>query len=222
MGSSLRQTNFSKYMANSTYFYSYNNLTERTFVDSLEFDAVGTEGAHVVVIDAPPEHPALVDGLNIGSVYECDPSDVSYYRERWNPERYNFEKFAETLAKMLTRNERWEGGSLVQFCESLSDMVAAHSGSVRGRGHYPPFWELLRYAYRVFPFGPAACQRTVRDFDAWDAQARLLDDTVFYEFYRSMRECFANAGETGAVIYGSSWYNADGTKFVEPRLGRPV
>lgn len=175
---------------------------------------------NLVLVVAPPDYPQLAEGLAIGSVYEFDYDKTMWFgiAER-SSDGYFFE-WCEKLVALVTNGKKLEGGSyrMVDWCTRLSE-------SVEGKEKYPetegrgPFWELLRYMLRGMTFGPVVCKKLVADFNKWDSYAWSLGDYRFYQEYLFFRKCFEFPGEHGLVFYPSDWYEGDGTRFREPKLG---
>lgn len=178
------------------------------------------EDVDCLLIETSRTYPELADGLEIGSVYKCDLESVAWYRgARMAGTDYHLERVCNEIARMVTGGKELDGRySPFGWCDALSDLVASHKkwSSEEGKG---PFWELLRFAHRGLPFGPAACKKLVGDFDRWDGFARLHQGEDFYECYKSLRECFSYPNEAGAVRFDVSWFDLSGNRLRESLLG---
>ncbi|GAB7542773.1 hypothetical protein [Cupriavidus sp. 8B] len=203
------------------YFVVYNDLKKRDQPrHPKRFDLCPITGEvleNVVLMEASPVYPQLADGLEIGAVYEYKFEESSWYRDR-SKSGYHVALFCEALVKLITGKELDGTYKPFDWCDELSGLVERHGpwSESEGKG---PFWEFLRFGLRCVPFGPVACRKLAADFDKWEPYAWSLGDFQFYEFYRMMRKCFGSVKENGAVFFPNTWYDGNGRKYTEPRLG---
>lgn len=66
-----------------------------------------------------------------------------------------------------------------------------------------PFWELINFSDCDGVIGPVTSWKLAADFAEWDERAKAFAETRqwFYELYRSWREAFEMAADSGAVEF---------------------
>lgn len=173
----------------------------------------------VVLAVAPRSYPELVEGLEIGAVYEHEVEKKFECCVERRGQDYYFFDWCRILTIIVAKNGRFikEG--------SLDEWVDQVAGELEDVEKYPetgglgPFWELVRYGLRGVTFGPVVCAKLVRDFDEWEHVAKDHGDEQFYSLYRRLRECFAYPNGSGLVYCEKPEYFLNSESDDRPLLG---
>lgn len=133
------------------------------------------------------DFPGRAEGLEHGGIYAYESADDSFCMS------YNgYNLWREALAKMAGYPE-------TEY-QSYRGPKRSHAAAC-WHGAPGPFHELINFSDCEGTIGPVVAARLAKDFTEFDAQARSVSHTCFYQQYDILRRMSEMAADGGALRF---------------------